>query len=169
MSEQSVIGYGTSFTTFFLGHTTELQVVSPINIAAPKIRVEIHYSQGDMKKDIAIEGDFFEELLRMLANIKQHTDLLAGAEFGFLASLTRDHQAILFAEVGPAIIKVFRKKGVLSGAKDIARISFGIVTIERELNEEFFREIEKLISTIEQVKQKIADKINAYLKTKGTV
>jgi len=153
------IGYGTTFTTSFLGLSTTLRVVSPVNVPAPRVNVVISFTKDNSARSVSLSGDFFESLLAILASIRKHTDLLAGAEFGFLAS--GDHQAILFSEVGTAQVKVLRKKGVL-GAKDIAQVSIDELNIERELNDEFFSKILGLQSTIEQVKRKIADKIRAY-------
>jgi len=165
-NQEKVIGYGTTFTTYFLGMETTLRVVSPINIPVPEVDVAIHYKVDNYRKSATLEGAFFENLLRILASIRQHTDLLAGAEFGFLTSFTNDHQAILFSEVGPAQVKVWRKKGVLSGAKDVAQVVIGDLRIERDLNDHFFQEIETLQSAVDQAKSKIADKIGAYVSSK---
>jgi len=162
----NVIGYGTTFTTSFLGMTTRLRVVSSINIPSPNVDVVIYYQSQGVNHSVSIQGSFFENLLAVLVSIRQHTDLLAGAEFGFLTSFTNDHQAILFSQVGSAEVKVFRKKGALSGAKDMVQINIEGLQIERELNDDFFEKIEKLQATIEQAKRKIADKIKAYSPTK---
>ncbi len=165
-SQEKVIAYGTTFRTYFLGMSTTLRVVSPVNSPSPQVDVVIHYRKDGYDRSVSLEGAFFENLLAMLASIRQHTELLTGAEFGFLASLTVDHQAILFGEVGPAQVKVFRKKGVLSGTRDVVQVIIGDLEIESELNDEFFGKIEHLRSVIEQAKRKIADKISAYISSK---
>ena len=164
--EETVIGYGTAFTTSFLGMSTTLRVVSPINTPAPEVSVEIHYTVDKKDKSVSVEGAFFENLLDILASIRQHTDLLTGAEFGFLASITNDHQAILFSKVGSAQVSVWRKRGVLSGGKDVAQVIIGNLQIQHDLNDDFFQRIEKLRSTIDQVKKRIADKMGAYIASK---
>lgn len=159
-TEEPTIGYGTSFTTYFLYKEITLRVVSPINVPAPTVNVVICYSVQNTRRSISLKGEFFEDLLNILASIREHTELLAGAEFGFLGS--SDHQAILFSEVGPAQVKVLRKKGVF-GVKDVAQVTIDDLNIEDDLNDEFFQRIEHLRSTIEKVKQKIADKISGYI------
>jgi len=155
-----VIGYGTSFTTYFLGMDTTLRVVSPIDAPAPTVNVVIHFFAQGTRQSVSLKGEFFEDLLAILASIREHTDLLAGAEFGFLGST--DHQAILFSEVGVAQVKVLRKKGVF-GTKDVAQVIIDDLNIERDLNDEFFQSIQSLRSTIERVKSKISDKISGYI------
>ena len=170
MDEQRVIGYGTTFVTRFLGMSTTLTVVSPISKPEPEVVVVIEhtYAKGDSIKvsKVSLEGSFFEDLLVILASIRKHADLLSGAEFGFLASFTNDHQAILFSKVGPATVKVLRKKGFLSGKKDIVTITIDDMEITEELSDMFFKEIEKLQSAIAQSKRKVAEKISAYIGNK---
>jgi len=119
--------------------------------------VVIDYAKDGSRK-VSLEGSFFEDLLAILASIRQHADLLSGAEFGFLASFTNDHQAILFSKVGPATVKVFRRKGFLSGKKDIVTVTIDNLEITEGLDDMFFNEIEKLQSAIAQSKRKVAEK-----------
>jgi len=129
----------------------------------PEVVVVIEHTyakDGSVKvSKVSLEGSFFEDLLAILASIRQHADLLSGAEFSFLASF-------LFSKVGPATVKVLRKKGFLSGKKDIVTITIDDMEITEELSDMFFKEIEKLQSAIAQSKRKVAEKISAYIGNK---
>lgn len=157
------IGYGTSFTATFLGTPVTIRVVSPISTPEPVVDVELGFRVGEEARSISVSGEFFEILLDVLQQTKAHTKILEGAEFGFLASLTTDHSAVLFTDLDEATVIVHRQKKMIGKARDIATVTFSNgLSLERQLDDAFFNEISKLQSTINQAKEKVASRISEY-------
>lgn len=160
--EQPVIGYGTTFSTFFFGASADMRVISPVNHPLPKVDVTLSVGEKAEQQSVEVEGAFFENLLSLLNSIKEHTDLLSGSESSFF----KDASAILFSDLPPAKVMVTRAKKTFGGIKDEVFITIGELSLKRELNDAFFQEVVKLQKAIQQAKQVVSSRIESYLSNK---